>query len=280
MGVGAVVGSVMASTVTWNGRHSRCLGIGVVLWGAPLAVVGGAPEAAAALLLFAAIGVGNALVDVGAFTLPARLAPDAVMARAFAALEALWTLGVALGAAATWPVVALLGGRGALLALGLVGPAAVATAWPALRALDRRMTKRDADIALLHQVATLRSLPTPTIEQLAAGMERVVFGPGATVLEEGQAGESVYIVTAGHAELTRGGRVTQLGPGGCFGELELLRSDPPYTATVRAADEAALHVGVLRRDRFAAAVTGLASSTKPAENRLRTTLPAAATAVA
>jgi hypothetical protein len=56
-----------------------------------LTIVGGAPEAAAALLLFAAIGVGNALVDIGAYTLPARLAPDAVMARTFATLEALWT---------------------------------------------------------------------------------------------------------------------------------------------------------------------------------------------
>jgi hypothetical protein len=277
MGVGAVIGSVMASTVTWNGRHARCLGIGVVLRGTPLAVVGGAPEAAAALLLFAAIGVGNALVDVGAFTLPARLTPDAVMARAFAALEALWTLGVALGAAVSSPVIALLGGRGALLALGLVGPAAVATAWPALRALDRRMAKRDADIAVLHQVTMLRSLPAPTIEHLAAGMERVVFGPGATVFEEGQAGESVYIVTAGHAEVRHaGGRDAQLGPGSCFGEIEPRRGDLPRTATVRAADDAALHVGVLGHDRFVAAVTGFASSAKLAENLFRARLPAAA----
>jgi hypothetical protein len=84
------------------------------------------------------------------------------------------------------------------------GPAAVATAWPALRALDPRIIKRDADIAVLHQVAMLRSLPAPTIEDLVAGMERVVFGPGATVFEEGQADESVYIVTAGHAEVTHG----------------------------------------------------------------------------
>jgi MFS family permease len=281
MGVGAVVGSVMASTVTWNGRHARCLGIGVALWGTPLAVVAGAPEAAAALLLFAAIGVGNALVDVGGFTLAARLTPDAVMARAFAALEALWTLGVALGAAVSSPVIVLLGGRGALLVLGLVGPAAVATAWPALRALDRRMAKRDADIAVLHQVAMLRSLSAPAIEHLAAGLERVVFGPGAIVLEDGQAGESVYVVTTGHAEVTHGGsRVAQLGPGSCFGELELLRSDLPRTATVRAADDAALHVGVLGRDRFVAAVTGFASSAKRAENPLRTRLPAVAPAVA
>jgi MFS family permease len=279
-GVGAVIGSVMASTVTWNGRHARCLGIGVALWGAPLAVVGGAPEAAAALLLFAAIGVGNSLVDVGGFTLLGRLTPDAVMARAFAAIEALWTLGVALGAAVSSPMIALLGGRGALLALGLVGPAAVATAWPALRELDRRMAKRDADIAVLHDVAMLRSLPAPTIEHLAAGLERVVFGPGATVLEGGQAGESVYVVTAGHAEVTHGGgRVAQLGPGSCFGELELPYGDL-RTATVRAAADAALHVGVLGRDRFLAAVTGFASTPKPAENLLRTRRPAAAAAVA
>jgi hypothetical protein len=40
-------------------------------------------------------------------------------------------------------VIALLGSRGALLALRVGGPAAVATAWPALRALDRRMAGRD-----------------------------------------------------------------------------------------------------------------------------------------
>ena len=94
----------------------------VVLWGTPLTIVGGAPEAAAALLLFAAIGVGNALVDIGAYTLPARLAPDAVMARTFATLEALWTLGVAFGEAVTSPVIALLGSRRSLLALAVVGP--------------------------------------------------------------------------------------------------------------------------------------------------------------
>jgi hypothetical protein len=122
IGLGALVGSLLASTITWNGRHARCLGVGVVLWGTPLTIVGGAPEAAAALLLFAAIGVGNALVDIGAYTLPARLAPDAVMARTFATLEALWTLGVAFGQAVTSPVIALLGSRRALLALAVVGP--------------------------------------------------------------------------------------------------------------------------------------------------------------
>src|SRR5439155_12828869 len=74
IGLGAVAGSLMASTVAWNGRHARCLGIGVALWGTPLAVIAGVPEAWTALLLFAAFGFDNALVDVGGFTLLARLA--------------------------------------------------------------------------------------------------------------------------------------------------------------------------------------------------------------
>jgi hypothetical protein len=65
-----------------------------------------------------------------------------------------------------------------------------------LRALDRRMARRDADIELRHQVALRRKLPQSTIEDLAARLERVVFAPGATVFEEGEAGESFYIVAA------------------------------------------------------------------------------------
>src|SRR4051794_7392111 len=126
IGLGAVAGSLIASMMTWNGRLARCFGIGVALWGAPMAALSGAPELAAALVLFGAIGVGNALVDVGAFTLMARLPPDRVMARVFATFEALLTLAVAVGAAVTAPAVALLGDRGALLVLGLVGPAGVA----------------------------------------------------------------------------------------------------------------------------------------------------------
>jgi hypothetical protein len=279
IGLGALAGSLIASTISWNARHARCLGVGVALWGIPLAVVSGAPEAFAALLLFAVIGVGNALVDIGGFTLIARLTPDAVMARTFAAIEALWTLAVGLGAAVTAPAIALLGIRGALVALGLLGPLAVAMAWTALRALDRRMAKRDVDIELLHQVPVLRPLPQSMIEELAASLERVVFAPGATVFAEGEAGESFYIVTAGHAEVNRGGgHLGQLGPGSCFGELELLRGDLQRTATVRAADDTPLHVGVLARDRFAAAVTAFASSAKLAENLVRDRLPAAAAA--
>jgi hypothetical protein len=46
-------------------------------------------------------------------------------------------------------------------------------------------------LPLLHQVALGRPLPQSTIEDLAASLERVVFAAGATVFEEGEAGESL-----------------------------------------------------------------------------------------
>ena len=79
---------------------TRWLGIAIVLWGAPLALMGLLPYYAVALLAAGVIGVGNALVDVTAFTLIARMTPDAVLARVFGVLESIGALAVGLG---SWP---------------------------------------------------------------------------------------------------------------------------------------------------------------------------------
>lgn len=142
VGAGAVLGSLLTVMLIRGGGLAGWFGMGVSLWGLPLAVVAAAPGQIGVVALLATIGIGNALVDVGAFTLPARLAPDRVMARMFAALEGVLTLGVAIGAAATPLAVGLLGTRGALIAIGLAGPLAVAAMWPALGRLDARILAR------------------------------------------------------------------------------------------------------------------------------------------
>jgi Major Facilitator Superfamily len=276
VGAGAVLGSILTFRLLRRGGLAMWLGLGVALWGLPLIVLGAVPERLAAIALVAVIGFGNALIDAGGFTLLARLADETVLARMFAAFEAILTFGTAVGALLTPLVIDLVGIRSALVAVGLVAPVAVAARWAALRRLDARMRVRDADIAVLHQVAVLRSLPQSTIEHLAASLQRVVFAPGATVLQDG----SFYIVTAGRADVTRGsGHIAQLGPGSCFGEMiEPLPSDLPHTATVRATHDTALHVGVLAADRLVAAVAALASSAKLAEQPARLPLRAALTA--
>lgn len=149
VGGGAVIGSILALLLVGHGRLATWFGVGVALWGLPLAGIGALPQEAAAIGLLAAVGIGNALVDVGAFTLPARLADDGVMVRMFAGFEGVLTLGVAAGAALAPPVIELLGIRGALVAFGLVGPVLVAVGWPALRRLDDRMLVRDTDSGLM-----------------------------------------------------------------------------------------------------------------------------------
>ena len=102
----------MACTLLVGSRAmTRWLSISVVLWGAPMALMGLLPEYVVALFAAAVIGMGNAGVDVTMFTLVARMVPDAVLARAFGVLESLGALAVALGSLAAPLLVETLGAR-------------------------------------------------------------------------------------------------------------------------------------------------------------------------
>jgi hypothetical protein len=266
VGLGAVAGALVLATRSVAGSLARCFGLGVALWGAPLAAIAVVPRHAAALVFLAVVGLGNVLVDVGVFTLMARLADDRVMARVFAAFEAVLTLGVAGGAALTPAVVDLLGVPGALAALGLLAPLAALAAWPRLRTLDRRIAARDEDIGVLQDVPMLQPLPQAAVESLAAALEPEVIEPGRAVFEQGEPGDRFYVIVAGHAVVVQDGRpIARLAGGDAFGEIALLRACT-RTATVRASDDGPLRVSALARDRFLAAVTGYRPSAEAAES--------------
>jgi MFS family permease len=259
VGVGAVVGSVAASLLVGTKRLARWFGLGVVLWGLPLSMVAVLPPSEpATLVLLPVIGLGNALVDIGLFTLIARLSSDTVMARVFGLLESNGALGFAAGAAVTPVVIELLGLRGALLVVGLVGPVVTAASWARLRRLDTTMVGLDQELGLLRGVQMFAPLPLPVVEQLARGLEQVSVPAGRTVFEQNDEGDRFYVIEEGTVEVLGDGvPVTTLGPGEVFGEIALLRR-VPRTATVRACTDLLLQS--LTGDRFLTAVTGVPAS--------------------
>jgi CRP-like cAMP-binding protein len=274
VGAGGILGSILAFGLVGGGRLALWFGVGIALFGAPLVVIGVVPEQATAILLLGVVGIGNALIDVGGFTLLARLADERVLARMFASFEAILTLGVAAGGLVTPLVVELLGVRPALVVIGLLAPLAVAASWPALRRLDAEVRVRDADIETLRSIDMLGALPVATIEQLAAGLEYASFESGHTVFGQGERGEYFYIVQSGRAQVILDGRVVRtLGTGDCFGEIALLR-DQPRTATVRASADTHLRVSQLRRSAYLTAVTGYPAAAAAGEDLVTSRLKA------
>jgi len=262
-GIGGILGAVVAGVLVGRGRLALDFGIGVILFGLPLALLAGWRSEAFALLLLAVVGVGNTLVDVSGMTLLQRVTPPALVGRVFGVLESVLLLTVALGAAAAPVLVSVLGTRGALVAAGCLLPVLVVPSIATLRRIDESAPVPAADVDLLRRVSFFATLPELAIERLAEAAVHSAVGKGEAVVTEGDAGDSFYIVASGELSVTVDGRdVNTLEEGDSFGEIALLR-DVPRTATVSTLLESTLVV--LHRDDFLAAVTGYAPSLSSAE---------------
>lgn len=263
VGVGAVAGSLGASMLVSGRRLAVIEGIGVVLWGLPLTLSGAFPYEPVVLAMMCVIGVGNALVDVGLFTLVPRLVPEEVLARVFGAFESGVALAVAIGSLVTPFVIDLLGIRGALAVLGLLAPALVALAWRRLRAIDASVGHRDEEIEVLRQVGMFQPLPMPAIDSLALHVDHARFEAEEEVFHQGDRGDRFYMIEDGRADVVGDDRLIRtLGPGEGFGEIALLH-DAPRTTTVRA--RTPLRLYTLDRHYFLSAVTGYQSSAREAD---------------
>jgi MFS family permease len=263
VGAGAVACSLGASMFVTGRRLAAVEGIGVALWGLPLTLSGALPYEPVVLALMCVIGAGNALVDIGLYTLIPRLVPEELLARVFGAFESLIALTVAIGALVTPLVIDLLGIRGALVVLGLVAPSLVALAWRRLRAIDASIAHRDEELEVLNKVGIFRPLPMPAIDALALHVDHAHFPAGQEVFHQGDHGDRFYVIEDGEADVIGDGRLIRtIGPGDGFGEIALLR-DTPRTTTVRA--RTSLRLYALDRLHFVSAVGGYRSSGEEAD---------------
>jgi hypothetical protein len=262
VGAGAVVGSLGASLLVDTRSLGAWFAIGVALWGLPVTLIGVYPNQLAAWVMLAFVGVGNALIDLGGFTLLARLASDEVLARVFGVLESVVALSIGVGALVASLLVEQSGVRPALVIIGLLCPVLAAASWRRIRGMDQTVNVRDRDIALLQAVAMLKALPLPAIERLARGVEPVTVPAGHFVFEQGDVGDRYFVIESGEAVVVGDGRdIATLGPGEGFGEVALLRRSR-RTAGVRAG--AHLQLQCLRSDQFLPLVLGFTPSAREA----------------
>jgi MFS family permease len=270
--VGGLVGTVAATLLAGSRRLGTAgLGLGVLLWGVPIAVIGLALNAPVAFVAFAVTGIGESLIEVGAMTLLQRTVPDKVMGRVFGVLESVAVGSLALGAALAPIMLSGLGMRGALIATGALMPVLAALTWRRLVTIDGIAAVPDpARLALLRGVPIFAPLPEAQIEGLAGHLRPQRVSAGEVVVRQGDPGELFYVVESGELEVSVDGTPTRkLAPGDFFGEIALLR-EVPRTATVTTEGEAGLLT--LERDRFIAAVTGHAPSAEAADAVIDTLL--------
>lgn len=264
MGIGALVGGLLAFSLTGARRLSPAFMLGVVLWGVPLILLGIWQSLAPALLLFALLGVGNSLVDVAAFTLVQRAVPDEILARVFGVIQMLWLGSVGIGAMVAPLLINWLGLDGALIVTGASLPVLVLLFWRKVARIDAAAARPDPDeLRILGSVPIFAPLPGMTLEHLAGRLVPLRLEPGTVIVREGDPGDRFFIVADGTVEVSEYGRVVaELGAGGYFGEIALIR-DIARTATVTTATQTVLYA--LDRDDFLAAVTSHAPSAEAAE---------------
>lgn len=272
VGIGALVGVVAVAALAGRKRLAGDIGLGVLLWGLPLAVLAIWANLGFALVLFGVIGLGNTLVDVAGMTLLQRSADDDVLGRVFGVLESLALATIALGSLAAPGIVTWLGVKGALISVGAFLPLVLVPVWPVLRRIDSDSRVASEAIELLRTLPLFSPLPPPVLERLASLAAKVRVPARSAVFQQGDAGDRFYVVADGTARVEIDGVETStLGRGDFFGEIALLR-DVPRTASVRAVDELRLYA--LERDDFIAAVTGHAPSREAADSIVAARLPA------
>jgi hypothetical protein len=262
-GVGGLVGALVAFALVGRKRLAADFGLGIVLWGAPLALIGVWPNTTVALVMLGLLGLGNTLVDISGLTLLQRAAPPEVIARVFGVLESLLVGAIGLGAVITPLLIDLFGTRVTLIVIGAFLPVLAALTWRRLVAIDAEVHVPTRELELLQRVPIFAPLGGPALERLAAQLVPVRAEAGTEVIRQGDHGDRFYVVADGELEVLVDGRPTRtVLPGDFFGEIALLR-DIPRTASVRALTDVSLYA--LERDDFLAAVTEHPPSARAAD---------------
>ena len=270
MGVGALLGGLVAVGRSSIGKLGTDFGVGVVFWALPLLLTAIWPQMWAAFLAMFIIGVANPVVDVNASTILQRKTDDEVMGRVFGALDTALIGAMALGSAIMPVMIHFWGLRWSLAVLAILISASVLPAFGRLKAMDATLREPEG-LALLRQVPLFAPLELKSLERVAQQLVRIEVPAGDVLIREGDEGDRFYVIESGQMTASFEGSVLrQMGPGDPFGEIALLR-DVPRTATVTA-DEPTVVLALDRAD-FLDAVTGNSEVNNRADDMISKRIP-------
>jgi MFS family permease len=246
-GLGGLIGGGGALALLRCGRLSAGIAVGGLLVGFALLVIAAVVAPVVAIAMLVGLGVGYALIEAAGLSLLQRLTSDEVLARAFAVVEAGYWLATGIGAMLAPAVVAVLGARNALVAIGVCLPLLVALRWRALVRFEEDAGVPELPFAALRRLSVFAPLPPATVENLARRVAELPVHAGEVVIRRGESGEDFYVVAEGDLFVSDCAEPHPLHAGEFFGEIALLR-DCARTATVTASGEGLLYV--LDRDAF------------------------------
>jgi MFS family permease len=271
IGVGAVLGALIAAGFVGIRRLSVPFVGGAVFLSAPLAILGLAPSTVLAVVCLGAFGLGNAVLDVAGFTLLQRAVPENVLGRVWGVLQLTFLVTFGIGSAITPALLSAVSTETTLIITGVSIAVLTVLLGPRLISIDASATAPAADrLELLRRSPIFGPLSGPALERLAGQLIPLTVPAGHVLMREGEPGDRFYLLAKGRLDVAADGKpVATIHPGDYVGEIALLR-DVPRTATVTASGESDLFA--LTRDDFLGAVTSHGRSREAAETTVSTRL--------
>jgi MFS family permease len=240
IGVGGLAGAIASGVLVLRRRLGGPLIVGAALTGGAVAILGGVPILAVALVAIGVCAAGSIILDVILTTIFQRLVPDELRGRALGLLMTMNTLSGAAGAL-TLPILVVT--FGAAAGLGAAGALTFGVCLLGLVLLNGATSR----VASPYEATLLRVAKLPLFAGVRASRLEAALGhvtpvdvePGQVIVREGDPADRFYIIVNGAFTVShRAADGTEtvlrtLGPDQVFGELGLLYRTS-RTATVTA----------------------------------------------
>jgi MFS family permease len=241
-GAGAMLAGVLAGAMGPRARPSVTFVVVCAALALAAMLLGVSSDGAFPFLLFGVAGFGDLFSIVLAITVLQSATPGNLLGRVFGAFDATRISAMLLGTLVVGPLAERLGGRVSAVMLGAVGLAVLLLCLPRLLRTERVLGVR----IFLRHVPILLPLSLRMLDDVASKMRLEVAPAGTEVVRPGEKGDKFYIVKRGRLEVVTQGNspepvtLVTLKRNDYFGEIALLK-EVPWTATVRALEEAELY---------------------------------------